>query len=148
MAGVDSGRAPANQTALHFSRGGDQGGEGEGVGAEFYIENVLEELDEENEFFFDEERRVLYYKVNSTDPNGTAHPGGSGGAAPGRGGAHPAPAAADFVATRHAVLFNVSGESRCVASRLLRVGGRGPRVGVCGRHGVGPGVPLGARAIL
>ena len=51
---------------LSFDLGGFQGGEGEGSSAEWYIENVLEELDWENEWFYDEEAQKLYYFHNST----------------------------------------------------------------------------------
>ena len=38
----------------------NQGGEGEVEGTQFWIENVLEELDAPNEFFFDENTSELY----------------------------------------------------------------------------------------
>ena len=41
-----------NETSFMFSRGGTQGNEGETTGEEWYIENVLEELDIGREWFF------------------------------------------------------------------------------------------------
>ena len=98
MRGVDTGRAPGPQTALTFRNGGDQGGEGFGAGAEWYIENVLEELDAPNEFFFDERRRELHYVANSS------------GVLP--------PSADEFTATRWAVIFNVSGSAAAPVRNL------------------------------
>jgi len=48
--------------SLKFSKGGFQGARGPGAsGGEFYIENVFEELDSENEWFFDETNKKLYF---------------------------------------------------------------------------------------
>lgn len=49
-----------------FRRGGFQGGEGTDSGAEFYIENVMEELDSPSEYYFDETERKLYFFYNGT----------------------------------------------------------------------------------
>lgn len=49
-----------------FGRGGFQGGEGVDSGAEFYIENIMEELDSPNEYYFDERERKLYFFYNGT----------------------------------------------------------------------------------
>lgn len=43
-----------------FSRGGIQGGEGVTGGEAWYIENVMEELDSEREWFFDTPTSTLY----------------------------------------------------------------------------------------
>lgn len=56
---------PEKQT-ITFGRGGFQGGRGCGGGSNFYVDNVFEELDEENEFYFHEKDRTLYYFLNST----------------------------------------------------------------------------------
>ena len=51
-----------------------QGSQGAGEGQEFYIENVIEELDAPREFFYDSETTTLYYATNSTGdqpPSGT-----------------------------------------------------------------------------
>lgn len=46
------------------------------VGSEWYIENVFEELDSDNEFFYEPTSGLLYYKPNSTstDTGNTAAP--------------------------------------------------------------------------
>ena len=62
----NSGAQDTAKKTLSFDLGGFQGGEGEGSSAEWYIENVLEELDWENEWFYDEEAQKLYYFHNST----------------------------------------------------------------------------------
>jgi hypothetical protein len=75
-------------------QGGDQGGEGEGGGAEWYIENIREELDAPNEFFFGNKTRTLYYVLNQTAAAAAQDPGDL-----------------EFTATHLAVLFNVSGSA-------------------------------------
>jgi len=68
--------------------GCNQGGEGQVEASQWWIENVLEEIDEANEFFFDVETRILYYAFNSTDkPSGFEQ----------------------WTATRTEVLFNITG---------------------------------------
>ena len=53
-------------TELGWHIGGFQGARGSDKGAEWFIENVMEELDAENEFFFDKETSELYlYYVSS-----------------------------------------------------------------------------------
>ncbi len=49
-----------------FSRGGFQGARGNNQGAEFVVENLIEELDAPTEWFYDENKRVLYYFHNAT----------------------------------------------------------------------------------
>lgn len=49
-----------------FSKGGFQGARGQKTGAEFYIENVMEELDSPNEWFYDEQTKTLYFWYNDT----------------------------------------------------------------------------------
>ena len=53
---------------FNFSQGGTQGGEGEHVGAEWYVENIFEELDMGREWYFDTDNRTLYYAPNATGP--------------------------------------------------------------------------------
>ena len=53
-------------TSLLFTAGGNQGGEGSDSAGEWFIENVLEELDAPNEFFFDADEKKLYLYHNST----------------------------------------------------------------------------------
>ena len=79
-----------------FSRGGTQGAEGSpSWGTEFYVENVLEELDSEREWFFDNVSRTLYYRPNATELDAIAT--GDEGASQG------------FVVTHEPVLLNLSG---------------------------------------
>ena len=74
--------------------GCNNGGEGTDTGSQWWIENVLEECDDDNEFFFDEDSKVLYYNFN-----GTSEPTGN----------------EEFVSVQLKVLFNVSAsqESPC-----------------------------------
>eukprot|EP01043_Picozoa_sp_COSAG02_P043684 COSAG02_NODE_3829_length_6176_cov_26.434096_5_plen_512_part_00 len=62
-----------------WTKGGFQGARGNRVGAEFFVENVFEELDSPNEYWYDEETQLLYYIPNrtlaTTDSATTAHLG-------------------------------------------------------------------------
>lgn len=49
-----------------FGRGGNQGARGENSGGDFFIENVMEELDYPGEFFFDKHAGKLYLYHNGT----------------------------------------------------------------------------------
>jgi hypothetical protein len=49
-----------------FGAGGNQGGEGNDGGAEWFIENVREELDAANEYFFDRDKSQLLFVYNGT----------------------------------------------------------------------------------
>ncbi|CAJ1407030.1 unnamed protein product [Effrenium voratum] len=71
-----------------FGRGGNQGARGENKGGDFFIENVMEELDHPGEFFFDKDSHKLYLYYN-----GTGAP----------------PADASVVVPRLQVLVNLSG---------------------------------------
>eukprot|EP01084_Bolivina_argentea_P237334 398882_1 len=51
---------------ITFNRGGYQGGEGEYWGGEYYIENVFDELDSENEYFYNKSTNILYMFHNHT----------------------------------------------------------------------------------
>ena len=55
-----------------FSKGGFQGARGNDNGDEFFIENVMEELDGENEWFFDASTKTLYFFYNAS--SGTMPP--------------------------------------------------------------------------
>ena len=72
--GVVSARGP-HSTGPKFTfstkRGGNQGGEGDDAGGEWFVEGVKAELDAPNEFFWDEQAETLFYL-----PNGTAAAGG------------------------------------------------------------------------
>ena len=58
---------------FNFSRGGFQGARGNKNGAEIVVENVMEELDSPNEWFYDEDSKTLYFFYNAT--SGTEPPG-------------------------------------------------------------------------
>ena len=55
-----------------FSKGGFQGARGNDNGDEFFIENVMEELDYPSEWFFDNSSKMLYFYYNAT--SGTTPP--------------------------------------------------------------------------
>ena len=86
VAGFDG----ATQTLAFDAASGFQGGEGMTSAGQWWIENVLEELDDADEWFFDARAQRLYFQPNGTD------------------GAPP-PAGARFEAPLTKVLFNVSG---------------------------------------
>lgn len=77
---------------FNFSKGGFQGARGNDKGAEFFIENVMEELDGENEWFFDVSTKTLYFFYNAS--SGT-----------------PPPADTAFVVPMLKVLLSVKGSS-------------------------------------
>ena len=51
---------------LSWTVGGFQGGEGAGSAGEWNVENVFEELDSPNEWFYDEDKKDLYFFHNGT----------------------------------------------------------------------------------
>eukprot|EP01084_Bolivina_argentea_P309824 535952_1 len=51
---------------INFSMGGFQGARGNIKGEEFYIENIFEELDYNNEWFYNDSEYILYYYNNLT----------------------------------------------------------------------------------
>ena len=51
-----------------FGSGGYQEARGCGSGAEWYVENMMEELDAPNEWYYDNLRKVLYFYPNSSLP--------------------------------------------------------------------------------
>jgi hypothetical protein len=51
-----------------FGAGGNQGGEGDDSAGEWWIEGVIEELDAENEFFYDTNTQTLSLYYNGTGP--------------------------------------------------------------------------------
>jgi hypothetical protein len=75
-----------NNTLIFDPTTGGQGGEGMTTSGQWWIENVLEECDSANEFFFDEKTKHLYYFFNASMP-----------------------AEQEWVATKTRVLFNMSG---------------------------------------
>ena len=66
---LDGKSYDSSKSTVNFLKGGFQGARGETEGAEFFIENVYEELDYPTEFFYDTETNVLYYVNNITDIN-------------------------------------------------------------------------------
>ncbi|GAB5362564.1 hypothetical protein AAMO2058_000808200 [Amorphochlora amoebiformis] len=58
----------SNDTHIMFSKGGFQGGRGNNKGEAFFVENVIEELDAANEFFFNSSTRTLYYNTGTNSP--------------------------------------------------------------------------------
>lgn len=57
---------PNGSTTFGWTKGGFQGARGSDKGAEFFVENVFEELDDENEFFYDRKTSTLYLYYNAT----------------------------------------------------------------------------------
>lgn len=68
------GSYDASQGLFTFSKGGFQGARGNNNGAEFFVENVFEELDYPGEFYYDETAQSLYLYYNASA--GTAPPSG------------------------------------------------------------------------
>ena len=58
------GKYDGNKQNISFSKGGFQDGTGSPTGDAYYVENIMEELDYENEWFYNESTRTLYYKMN------------------------------------------------------------------------------------
>ena len=54
------------EQTIYFGSGGFQEARGCKQGAEWYVENIKEELDAPNEWFYDEKNQVLYYFPNSS----------------------------------------------------------------------------------
>ena len=63
----------ATSKTIGFGKGGFQGARGNNVGAEWYVENVFEELDNPNEYFFDEEAQKLYCEYSNSLPQPSHH---------------------------------------------------------------------------
>lgn len=57
---------------FHFSKGGFQGARGNNNGDQFFIENVMEELDGASEWYFDASAKMLYFFYNAS--SGTPPP--------------------------------------------------------------------------
>merc|ERR1712195_340905 len=74
--GVVSGQGPhlsGGSFVFSTKRGGNQGGEGNDAGGEWFITNVLEELDADNEFFYDVHAKKLYFMPNQTDTDSATY---------------------------------------------------------------------------
>lgn len=61
-------RRPVPGVCVTRSFSGVQGAEGHSSGAEWFIEDVIEELDAPNEFFYDKEAKELYLYYNVSHP--------------------------------------------------------------------------------
>lgn len=54
--------------SIYFSSGGYQEARGCASGAEWYIENIIEELDAPNEWYYDDQHKILYFFPNGSLP--------------------------------------------------------------------------------
>ena len=93
----------AEKNQFTFSKGGFQGARGNNNGDEFYIENVMEELDYPNEWYYDKESMKLYFFYNAT--SGT-----------------PPPKDTVFEVVRLKTFFNVTGSQRSPVKGLSILG--------------------------
>lgn len=66
------GSYDTNSGTFNFSKGGFQGARGNNNGDEFFMENVMEELDYPNEWFFNASTKMLYFFYNAS--SGTQPP--------------------------------------------------------------------------
>ena len=57
----------ASQRSITFDKGGFQGARGNNNGDEYYVENIFEELDYQNEWFYNKTEKMLYYYNNYTN---------------------------------------------------------------------------------
>merc|ERR1719266_521512 len=97
---------PHNSTFI-FGKGGFQGARG-GAGSDWYISNVLEELDVPTEFYYNREEKMLYYFANNT-----------AGKPPSR--------MTQFVAMQNHILINATGDSQKNPIKGLTIRGIGFR---------------------
>jgi hypothetical protein len=58
----------AGTATITFAEGGYQDARGSDGAGDWYIENVLEELDAPGEFYFDKAAGKLYFYYNSSSP--------------------------------------------------------------------------------
>ena len=84
-----TGFVKENATLLFDPMTGMQGGEGMTSSGQFWIENVLEEVDDAREYYYDETLKRLYYNPNSTTEGPTGEE--------------------EWVATQTRALINISG---------------------------------------
>ena len=104
---------PSNRSLAFAPGGGTQGSEGwdpsNGPAGPFFVENVLEELDAGNEFYYDKKNKVLYYAPNGTstteEPSSSSSPPSSSSSST----ASEPPAADELIAVRGKVLISVAG---------------------------------------
>eukprot|EP01060_Flectonema_neradi_P015227 TRINITY_DN218_c1_g1_i9.p1 TRINITY_DN218_c1_g1~~TRINITY_DN218_c1_g1_i9.p1 ORF type:complete len:814 (+),score=246.12 TRINITY_DN218_c1_g1_i9:42-2444(+) len=60
------GKYDSSTNNITFGQGGYQGARGNNKGGDFFIENVMEEFDYPNEFFFDKSASKMYFFYNGT----------------------------------------------------------------------------------
>lgn len=63
---IDARNTSSN--TISWSKGGFQEARGDIAGAEWYVENIFEELDEAGEWYYDDEKNKLYYFPNGSLP--------------------------------------------------------------------------------
>ena len=63
------GNYDASQRQILFDKGGFQGARGNNNGDEYYVENIFEELDYPDEWFYNKTEKMLYYYNNYTKAN-------------------------------------------------------------------------------
>eukprot|EP01061_Rhynchopus_euleeides_P019318 TRINITY_DN3171_c2_g1_i1.p1 TRINITY_DN3171_c2_g1~~TRINITY_DN3171_c2_g1_i1.p1 ORF type:complete len:815 (+),score=298.15 TRINITY_DN3171_c2_g1_i1:44-2446(+) len=111
----------ASTNNFTFGKGGFQGARGENTGGDWFVENVFEEFDYPNEFFFDKAGKKVYFYHNATG-------------AP--------PADAEYVAPQIKTLFNLTAETRWRPIRGVTIRGlklTGTRYTYMEPHGVPSG---------
>lgn len=116
VVGSSTWDASTNTTNFNFFSGGFQGSRGENQGEDTYIENVLEELDAPEEWFFNETTATLYYFHNATV--GTPPPSDG------------------FEVTQVKALFNITGASQASPVHDVTLAGIGLRDTVSARTAV------------
>eukprot|EP01060_Flectonema_neradi_P036466 TRINITY_DN7008_c5_g2_i1.p1 TRINITY_DN7008_c5_g2~~TRINITY_DN7008_c5_g2_i1.p1 ORF type:complete len:938 (+),score=167.75 TRINITY_DN7008_c5_g2_i1:72-2885(+) len=94
---IDSFDKETGALLFDHTTGCNHGGEGEDSGAQWWIENVKEECDDDNEFYFDPDDKILYYNFN-----GTSEPTGF----------------EQFVGVQTKVLFNISASQQKPAQNI------------------------------
>jgi hypothetical protein len=114
---VADGGYDSKTNEFKFGKGGNQGARGNDKGGDFFIENVMEELDSPGEFFFDKTASKLYLFYN-----GTGAP----------------PADTTFIAPQIPTLVNISGSQADPVKDFTVDGIRftGARYTYMGPHGV------------
>jgi hypothetical protein len=108
---------------LPFARGGFQGAEGTDAGAEWWIENVFQELDAAMEWYYEEHSSMLYYLPNATataqdEDERQEQKQDKQKQEQKQGARQDAWQDEEFVATQLAVLFNISGTRRSPAHHV------------------------------
>eukprot|EP00051_Salpingoeca_urceolata_P008274 m.104752 g.104752 ORF g.104752 m.104752 type:complete len:485 (+) comp15664_c0_seq1:1096-2550(+) len=81
-----------NNSTIEFGKGGFQGARG-GPGSDWFVMNILDELDHPTEYFYDSTEKALYYFANNTEGK-------------------PPSATDEFVAVVQHTLFNITGSSQ------------------------------------